>query len=448
MRDLTKDSIASHILIMAAPVAIGQITQIAYQLVDLYFVTRIGVAATAGVNAAGNTMLVISALIQVLGVGTVVLVAHAVGRKDHTDANLVFNQSMILSVVCGVITAALLCVFARSYLQSVSVDAATIDAGTAFILWMLPGYTLMLPMAAIASALRGIGIVQPTIAMYTLTLMINALLAPILIAGWGTGLALGVKGAGLATSISVFIGTVCLGAYFHHLQQHMIIQANLMRPNLKQWRRILSIGLPAGGEFALMFLSTAVAYYTIRNFGASAQAGFGIGSRVLQTILLPGLSIAFAAGPVAGQNFGARNSGRVKEAFRQAALIGTALMIATTILVQWQAKVLIAAFDADAAAINIAALFLQLMSWTFVAQGLVYTCSSMFQALGNTVPSLISSGTRFLVFAIPAIWLSMQPQFQIEQIWYISIAAVTLQAVISLGLLRAEFRRRLMPSTQ
>lgn len=448
MRDLTKNSIAGHILTLAAPVAIGMFAQISYQLVNLYFIAKLGAPATAGVNAAGNVIFIASALTQVLTVSTVALVAHAVGRNDFSDANVVFNQSMTLSIVCGVVTMILLYCFIHPYLLSVAADTATLNAGTTFVLWMLPGLALMLPMAVFSSALRGIGIVLPSIAIYTLTVIINAILAPILIAGWCTGAALGVKGAGMATTLSIVIGAVLLGVYFHRLQRHMTLTPKLMRPCLKQWHRMLNIGLPAGSEFALTFLSAAVVYYAIRNFGASAQAGFGIGSRVLQSIVLPGMSIAFAAGPIAGQNFGAKNNERVRETFRKATLIGTAIMISITILVQWRPQALVGMFDADASAIAVAALFLQMMSWTFVAQGLVYTCSTMFQGLGNTVPSLISSGTRFVLFAIPALWLSTQPRFRIEQVWYLSIASVTLQAILSLWLLHMEFKRRLLPVTQ
>jgi putative MATE family efflux protein len=445
VKDLTKGSIVNHLLTMAAPVAIGMLTQIACQLIDLYFVTRVGVAATAGVSTAGNVVFIVAAITQVLGVGTVALVAHAVGRKDQADANLAFNQSMMLSAICGVIVVALLSVSLRPYLRSVAADAATIDAGATFILWMLPGYALTLPMTVLSSALRGTGIVRPTIVLWMLTVVINAILAPILIVGWGTGAALGVMGAGLATSISIVVGTIMLGIYFHRSQRYMTINWQLMYPRVKQWRRILTVGLPVGGEAALGFLFAVVVYYAIRDFGASAQAGYGIGSRILQTILLPGISIGFAAGPIAGQNCGANNTERVKETFRKAALIGTAVMIAIGILVQWQSKALVGVFDADASAIVVATVFLQLTSWTLVAEGLVYTCSSTFQGLGNTVPSLISSGICLLAFAVPVVWLSVQPTFHIEQVWYLWIAAVTLQAIVSLCLLRVEFRRRLQP---
>jgi putative MATE family efflux protein len=443
MKDLTQGSISRQILTMAIPIAIGMVTQMAYQLVDLYFVTRLGVDATAGVNTASNAILIVFALTQMLAVGSVALVAQAVGRKDQADANLVFNQSLALSAGSGIVVVTFIYATIRSYLQSVSADQATIEAGVTFMFWALPGFGLMFLMSTIGAALRGTGIVRPTIAVQMLTVAINIILAPILIAGWGTGIPLGVKGAALASTISISIGVMLLGGYFHRLEHYVKITPALMRPQFKQWARILNIGLPSGGELIVMFVFTAVVYYAIRDLGAPAQAGFGIGSRVLQAILMPALAISMATGPIIGQNYGARNATRVRATFRTAAMIGSVVMVVATLIAQINPHLLVGAFNADASSTEIAALFLQMISLNFVAQGLVFTCSATFQGMGNTLPSLISSCVRLVSFAIPAIWLSKQPSFKIEQVWYVSIAASTLQAVVSLLLLRVQFKRRL-----
>lgn len=443
MKDLTKDSIPSHLLRLSAPILIGMVTQIAYQVVDLYFIAKISVAATAGVNAGGNAVFIVAALAAILNVGTAPLVAHAVGRKDRADANFVFNQSLTLSIALGAATAALLYVFRRPYLESIAADAATIEAGSTFILWMLPGLALICPMAGLTAALRGTGTVQPPVFISMFTVILNAMLAPVLIGGWGTGVALGVKGAGLASSISIGVGIILLAAYFHRYERYLTIDFAMLRPRLHHWRRIFVVGAPAGGEFTLTFLSMAVVYFTIRDLGVAAQAGFGIGARVLQVILLPVMAISFAVGPIAAQNFGAGHSGRVLRTFREAALIGTAIMFALMLLVQWRPHTFVSMFDADPGTTTIAVLFLQWMSWSFVAQGLVYVCSSMFQGLGNTLPSLISSSARFVVLCICAIWLSLQPTFSIEQVWYVLIATAVVQAMLSLLLLKLELDRRL-----
>lgn len=161
-------------------------------------------------------------------------------------------------------------------------------------------------------------------------------------------------------------------------------------------------------------------------------------------IQMPALAIALAAGPIAGQNFGAGNGARVQETFVKAALIATAVMIALTIFVQLWPGLLLAGFSNDPETMRIAFLFLKMISLNMVAQGLIFTCSSMFQGLGNTKPVLWSSATRVLTYSLPAIWLSTRPGFRIEYVWYLSNAATTLQAVQSLWLLRREFRKRLV----
>ncbi|WP_157995149.1 MATE family efflux transporter [Peristeroidobacter soli] len=445
MKDLTRGSIAIHILSMAAPVAISMVAGVAYHLIDLYFVTRLGTEATAGINAAGTATFILSALTQVLGTGTTVLVAHSLGRKDVANTNLLFNQSMVMAVVCGVIAVISVCLLMPPYMRVVSREAGTIAAGTSYIYWVAPAYALLFPMIAMSSTLRGAGVIRPAVFFVSLTVVLNAALAPVFIAGWGTGIALGVKGAGLATSVAIFVGVLCMGLHFSRTQRQFRLERALIYPQLKQWRRILAIGWPAGAEFVLMFLMTGVVYFAIRDQGSTAQAAFAIGSRIMQTLLLAGMSVASAAGPIAGQSYGANDAGRVNEVFRIAALLSSAVMLTTTVLVLFRTPELVGLFGADARTAGGATLFLHVMSWTFVAQGLVYTCAFMFQGIGNTVPSLLSAITRFIVFAGPALWLARQPGFQIEQLWYLLAGSVLLQAVLSLLLLRMELRRRLQP---
>jgi putative MATE family efflux protein len=445
MKDLTQGSIVSHISTMAPQIFAGMIMIMLCQLVDLYFVSNLGDAAVAGVAAAGNTGFLVNAFTQVLGVGTTALISHAVGRKDPADANLVFNQSLGLSALCGGVALVAGFVLARDYMRSVAGDDAVIEAGTTYLLWVMPALALQFAMLVMASALRGTGIVRPTTIVQAVTVLVNIALAPVLVTGWGTGRALGVAGAGLATSVSVVIGVVMMAIYFHRWEHYVAIDRKLWRPQLAQWKRISNIGLPAGGEFAILFANMAVIYYALAHFGAAAQAGFGIGSRLLGVIHMPVLSMAFAAGAIAGQNFGAGNSARVRQTFRTALLLATALMVGFMALAQWSPELLLAGFSTDPETIAIGALFLRMISLNLVAQGLIFVCSSMFQGLGNTRPALLSSGARSITYALPLLWLSATPGFRIEQIWYLSIVTTWVQAVFSLWLLRLEFRKRLIP---
>lgn len=443
MKDLTQGPIAKHVLFMAMPIAVGMLLQTMYYLVDLYFVGELGEVALAGVSAAGNATFLILALTQILSVGAVALISQAVGRKEKDYANLVFNQSLLIAVVMGGITLVFGFLGAESYMAAVSSDAKTIQMGTTYLYWFIPNLALQFMLVAMGAALRGTGIVKPTMIVQLISVIINIILAPILIAGWGTGYAMGVAGAGLASSIAVVIAVVLMWHYFHRLEKYVAFDSRLFKPDWLSWKKVLSIGFPAGGEFLLMFFYMAVIYWTIKDFGPAAQAGFGLGSRIMQAIFLPALALAFALPSVIGQNFGAGEFYRVKQAFAKTSMMIIGIMLLLTLFCLWDPEWLFVAFTDDAEVTAIAVGFIQLIALNFIPSGLIFTCSGMFQGLGNTWPSLISMSSRLFLFAVPAIWLSQQSYFRIEHIWYLSVATVILQALLSLFLVKQEMHKKL-----
>jgi putative MATE family efflux protein len=443
MKDLTQGSIPKHIVAMSIPIAVGMFLQTMYVIVDLYFVARLGEAAIAGVGAAANVMFIIFALTQMVSVGVVALMSQAVGRKDQKDANLVFNQSVVLSAFCALLTVLAGYGFAGIYMNALAADAAVHAAGMTYLYWFIPGLALQFAIVTMGSALRSTGVTQPGMIVQAISIVLNAILAPILIAGWGTGYPLGVAGAALASTLATAVGVAMMAGYFLRLEQYVSFDTSQWRPQIKTWLRMLNIGLPSGGEFALLSVFAGIVYWVIRDFGAASQAGFGIGSRVMQAIFLPAMAIAFAVGPIVGQNFGAKNSARVRQTFVASALSSSAIMLVLTLFCQWQGALLIRAFTPDEEVIRVGAQYLHIISWNFIAVGLVFTCSSTFQGLGNTWPSLISTGVRLSVFAILVIWASARPGFHLVEVWYISVGSTTLQAVASLLLVRRQFRHRL-----
>ena len=380
-----------------------------------------------------------------LGVGTVALVSHAAGRKDQPEANLHLQSvgadvsdpgcphSWPVYALTGV------------YVHSVAADAAFGSRRHHSILyWYLPGLALQFALVAMGSALRGTGIVQPTMVVQVLTVVLNTIFAPVLIAGWGTHhpWASPVPGSP-PRSPSPSVSCSCGSTSIASRTSSRCTRSNGF-PTLPPGDRILNIGLPAGGEILMIFVFIGGAYWAIRDFGPAAQAGFGVGSRLMQAIFLPAMAIAFAAAPVAGQNFGAGHSSRASgETFRSAALVSSVVMVALTLFCQWRPEVLIGAFSRDPAVIAVGAPYLQIISWNFVATGLIFTCSSLFQALGNTWPSLLSSASRLVTFAMPAVWLGSRGHFELRHLWYLSVCTVALQALLSLSLLQREFRKRL-----
>jgi putative MATE family efflux protein len=396
LQDLTTGSLTRHLVKTTGFMLVSMVFQTLYVLVDLYWVGRLGTEAVAAVGLSGNLMFFVLAASQMLGVGTTTLISHAAGRKDRDRANLVFNQAQVLSIIVGVVFL-VICLATRDwYARTLSADEATRALASEFLLWFIPGMALQFGLIAMGSALRGTGNFRPGMVVQTSVVIINIVLAPFLIFGWGTGVAFGVAGAAMSTFIAIVVGVIWTITYFLPADSYLKFSRDL-RPRYALWSDILKIGLPAGAEFALMAVYLVLVYAISRPFGAAAQAGFGIGMRILQACFLPIVALGFAVGPVAGQNFGARKADRVRATFRTAASIAAGAMLVLAAVAWFSADTMVRIFTTDAAAIAVGEEYLHIVAFNFVASGVIFVSSSMFQAMGNTIPSLITSVTSSLV---------------------------------------------------
>jgi putative MATE family efflux protein len=443
MQDLTTGSLSRHLLKTTSFMLVGMVFQTLYVLIDLYWVGRLGTAAVAAVAVSGNLLFIVLAATQMLGVGTTTLVSHAVGRKDHARAQLVFSQSQVLSAVVGLVFLGAALALRTVYAEQLSADAETARLSGDYLLWFIPALALQFGMVAMGSALRGTGNFKPGMVVQSATIIINIVLAPVFIFGWGTGVALGVAGAAISTLVSIVVGTAWLTLYFIPADAYLRFAGAPWKPRLRLWGDMLKIGLPAGAEFALMTVYLVIVYSVSRPFGATAQAGFGIGMRILQACFMPVVALGFAVAPVAGQNFGARRADRVRQTFRVAATMAAAGMLIVFVLSQLAAAPMVRIFTDVPAAIAVGEEYLRIISWSFAASGVLFVTSSMFQAIGNTLPSLAASFGRIVAVSIPVLLLAQAPGFQLRWVWYLSATAVVLQLGVSLLLLRREFRRRL-----
>jgi putative MATE family efflux protein len=443
MQDLTTGPVTRHLLKTTSFMLVTMIFQTLYFLIDLYWVGRLGTEAVAAVGIAGNLSFLVLALTQMLGVGTTTVVSHAVGRRDHEQALLLFNQSQILAMLTGVLLLIIGLLTRSSYAAAMGADAQTIDLASKYLFWFIPALALQFALVAMGAALRAVGNFKPGMIVSSVTVILNMVLAPFLIFGWGTGHPFGVAGAAISTLIAIAVGVVWLTTYFVGKDSYLRFVFADWKPRFDLWKKMLAIGLPAGFEFGIMATYMFLVYSITRPFGAAAQAGFGIGMRIVQAGFMPVVALGFSVAPVAGQNYGARQAQRVKDTFKDAALMAAGVMFVFAIICHIAPRQMVGLFSSDPAVIAVGDEYLRIISWNYVASGLIFVASSMFQAMGNTMPSLMTSAVRILLVAIPSVFLARTPGFQLHWLWYLSVASVFVQMVLSMLLLRREFGRRL-----
>lgn len=446
IQDFTKGRIDRHILTLGSFIALSTITQTVYFLTDLYFVGRLGKEALAGVAVSGNLMMFVLALTQALGVGPTSLIAQALGRKDRQQAELIFNQAMVLSSLTGFAVGLIIFLLRGVYSRRLAADATTATLAVQFLNWFVPAMFLQFPLIAMSAALRGQGDVKAPTAIQISAIVLNMVLSPLLIFGWGTGWPLGVAGTGLASFTAIGAGCLALAVYFRRESSPLRFRIRYWKPQLRLWSKMLAIGLPAGGEFALMSVFMVLVYDIIRPFGSAAQAGFGIGVRVTQCLLMPAVAVAFAATTVSGQNFGAQLGSRVRLTFYSAAGMNIAVMLALTLPCQFGPEFLMRLFTSEDKVISYGSEYLNIISWNFVPTGIVLVSSSLFQGMGNTLPALASAAQRVILFAVPAYLLSYRGNFEMRHVWYVAVAAMLAQLFLSVWLLHREFARKLIQS--
>lgn len=298
---------------MSAFLAVSMLAQTLYLLADIYWVGRLGKEAIAALGVAGNMTMIVLALTQMLGVGTTTLISQATGKKDQPHAELVFNQSFTMSILIALAFGVLGFALMNRYCNSLSADADTARLAKSYLLWFIPALVLQFPLVSLGAALRATGTIKPAVGLQVLSVVLNIILAPFLIFGIGPWPRLGVTGAALATFISILIADILMVIYFKRKYRYLRFRFPLFRPRLKIWKRMLQIGMPAGAEFVLLFGYIIFVYAIIRDFGPAAQAGFGVGARVMQALFLPVAALSFAVAPVVGQNFGGRRRDRVRQ---------------------------------------------------------------------------------------------------------------------------------------
>jgi len=446
LKDLTQGSVWTNLIRMSAFLMASMLVQALYLLADMYWVGRLGKESVAAVGLAANLMALTLALTQMMGVGTTTLVSHAVGVKNQGRARFIFHQSFLLSVLGGGTLCLVAFLLRHGYCVLLAASPETVKLGTAYLSWFIPALFLQFPLITMGAALRGAGVVKPTVAVLVLTVGLNLVLAPILIFGWGTGVRFGVRGAAMATFLALAIGVAAMFGYFAKQEKYLGFDPPF-RLDFGLWREMFSIGLPAGAELGILGVYLIVVYTVIRHFGASAQGGFAIGARIMQSLILPAVAVGMANAPIVGQNFSAKRSDRVRQSFWAACSVASGLMLLLTVLCQLKSTLIVSPFSKQGDVVAVASQYLRVISTTFLASGLIFATASVFQGFGNTRPPFLSSAIRLFVFVFPVLLLLPWPGLSLHYIWLISAGSIWIQALTNLWFLRGEFQTKLALGT-
>ena len=406
--DFTTMGVRRAILLLSVPMVLELAMEALFALVDVYFVSRIGVNAVATVGLTEGVMTLIYSLAWGIGMGITAVVARRTGEKDPAGASSAAMQSVLLILVLGVLIAIPGMIYAERILGLMGAEEAVVSEGTSYMRWMLGGNTVILLLFGVNAIFRGGG--NPMMALWSLWLAngINIVLDPLLIFGWGPIPAMGVTGAAIATNIGRGAGVLLQFYYLFRVGERITLRGAKVRLDLAVMLNIIKVSAGGVAQFLIASASWVFLVRIVSAFGSAAVAGYTIAVRIIIFSLLPSWGMANAASTLVGQNLGA---GKPDRAERSAWLCGhynMAFMVCVAILFWIIAPWAMHFFtdDPTVAAYGVDALRIVCLGYFFYGYGMVL--AQAFNGAGDTFTPTWMNVICFWIIEIPLAWFLSQ----------------------------------------
>jgi len=402
---LVNDSIPTTLIRSTVPMIIGMLAMFTFNIVDTFFISRLGTTSLSAISFTFPVSFMILSLAIGLGIGTSAVVAKYLGADEHEKAKQASTVTNYVAMVLALILSLATCIWMDAIFSAMGANAETLILIREYMVVWLPASTLLVGMNTANSVLRACGDTKtPSIVMATAGL-INAVMDPILIFGWGPIPALGIQGAAIATLISWVIAFTYL--FYTVTFKHKLVYPGL--PSLRIFRsssiEMLRIGIPASGANMLTPLAAGVMTGIAASYGESTVAAFGVGSRLESIACLLVLALSTTLPPFISQNFGAGRMDRVKEAYSLTLKFILFWQLAIYIVMCLLAGPIAASFSSDPEVASAIKLFIWILPLGYGLQGIIILSNSAYNALHKPMAALYLSLARFFVFYVPLAWL-------------------------------------------
>ena len=404
------------ILSLSLPGMASQITMALYNLVDTFWIARLGYQAIAALTVVLPYQILIIAIGVGTGIGISSLASRRFGERNIEATNKVAGQVFPLAGFFGVIFLVAAVFFAEPILTICGATPDIMDLATQYLTTIGLGMPFFLFMIMAGSLLRGSGdAVRPMVFMITAS-VINIILDPFLIFGLGPFPELGVRGAALATIIAQVIGAGLAFAYIFAHKSAYRVKLPHLRPNLPILRDIYRVGFPSMLIEIMEGIIFALVNYILSGFGSLALAAVGIMIRIIDLALMPMFGVAEGLLPIVGFNFGARLWNRLWRSVKLASVGLMLFMGLATVMLEIFAPNLISIFNDDPELLAIAVPAMRIGLSAIILIGPTILAVTTFQGLGKGKEALFLSLIRQLVFFVPLLFI-LSHFYELNGVW-------------------------------
>lgn len=432
---------------MAVPIMLSMLVQAFYNIVDSIFVSMVSENALTSVSLVFPIQNLMIAVGVGTGVGINALLSRRLGEKNYDSANLVAENGVFVTFISWIVFAIFGLTCSGFFMSSFTQNPEIAKMGSEYMIICTVfslGVFMQITMERILQV-TGKTIYQMCSQMTGA--VINIVLDPILIFGLFGMPKMGVAGAAWATVIGQWIGMI-VAILINHFKNHEVrLHLRGFRPDGISIRGIYQVGLPS---IIMQSIGSVMVFgmnKILINFTETAVSVFGVYFKLQSFVFMPVFGITNAMVPIIGYNYGARKKTRIQQAIKTSMIGVSAIMILGTLVFLTVPGALLSMFNASESMLSIGQPALRIISFSFCLAGVSIVCSSVFQALGSGVLSLLMSIVRQLVFLLPSAFL-LAHFFGLDAVWFSFLIAELVSMSMALLFLKHVNRTHLSISEE
>ena len=417
--DLLKDNIPKLVRKLAVPAMVGTLFQTLYNVVDTYFAGKISPEALSALSKSFPIYFIIIATSIGVTVAGTSLIGNSIGEKNNKKTLNYFSHIIYYGIIISIFITFLGLYFSKKVFFLMGSTEEVVSLGLEYTNIIYSGSVLFILVVSLNSLLHAEGDTKTYRNVLVLSFLLNIILNPILIFGFLFIPAFGVKGIGIATIISQFFSFVIILLKVLKNERIKNITNEHLLPKILFFKNIFFQSMPITVSICGYALAAAIIFTYVGQSGEYAVAGYGVGTRIEQVVLLPILGINTAIISIIAQNYGANNLYRIKETYFTAIKYAFVIMITAGALVFLSASVITSFFSSDPEVIEYGKRYLKISAFVLPAYPVFFLSNGCFMALKKSENAMISNFFRNVLNPIVVFYIAKHIGASFETFFWI-----------------------------
>ena len=390
---------------LALPIMLGNFFQMLYNLADTFFLGKIGKEALSAPSISMNLIFFMIVFAFGFSNAGTTLISQSKGKGDRDRMDFYLGQMTSLILAIAVLISILGIIFTDSLLVLMQVPEDTFEYTSSYLRIIFSGIPFMFMSFVLRSSLQGIGNSLTPLLVQSLTVVLNIILDPILIFGFGPVPSMTVRGAAYATVFSRIVASAVGVAILLRGRRGIKLKFRNMKPDRKAMKLLLKIGIPASVGQGISALGFTVLQGVVNSLGSAVIAAFGVGNRIIGLFNMPAMGISQATAVLVGQQLGAKNHSGAWKVVKHSFITIFVFITLSMSLTFFKGSSVVRFFVNDPEVIRHGVMLFRIVSPSVIFFAMFTVSTGVFQGAGDTKPVMIFNIIRLWGIRVPLVYI-------------------------------------------